>query len=169
MRKSLAFFLAGTLVLSSCGWRESRVNPVNWFGKSRSAPVEAPAENLNPLIPAKTKVGLFSKREEEDTSVLVAEITALKVEPTPSGAIIYASALAARQGAHKVELRAIETDDPTVLEYAFRVVYPRLATSTGTPHSRSLHAAVTLSEQDLRGVHIIRIKGASNIRETRRR
>ncbi|EBA17623.1 lipoprotein, putative [Roseobacter sp. SK209-2-6] len=170
MRKSLVIFLVGTLAVSSCGFRDSRVNPLNWFGKSRSVEVASTStEATNPLIPVTDRIGLFARAEAEDKSVLAKEILALKVEPTPAGAIIHATALGARQGAHKLALRAIETEDPSVLEYEFRVIYPESATQTGSTHSRTLNVAVTLSKQDLRGTKLIRVKGSSNIRETRRR
>lgn len=171
MRKSLALFLAGTLVLSSCGgWRDSRVNPGNWFGKSKSAPVETVAdEEVNPLIPEQTRKGIFARAEEEDLSVPAAQISELRVEPTPNGAIIYATAIAERQGAHELELRLVEDTEADTLEYTFRVVYPEAATPVGSEHSRTVRAAVTLSEQTLRPIRLIRVSGEQNVRETRRR
>lgn len=172
MRKSLALILAGTLILSGCGgWRESRINPGNWFGKSRSAPVAVATESepTNPLLAEEGRKSIFARAEKEDLSVPVAKISELRVEPTPTGAIIYASGIASRQGAHEVELRQVPTTAENTLEYTLHVLYPVSATPAGSEHSRTIQAAVTLSEQDLRGIRTIRVSGAENARETRRR
>ncbi|MGR3622460.1 hypothetical protein [Pseudophaeobacter sp.] len=171
MRKSLALFLAATLVLSSCGgWRDSRINPGNWFGKSRSTPVEATtAEEVNPLIPEREGKSIFARAEEEDLSVPAAQISELRVEPTPTGAIIYATAIAERQGAHELELRLVPDTAPNTLEYTFHLLYPEAPTPVGSEHSRTVRAAVTLSDQSLQGIRLIRVSGSQNARETRRR
>jgi hypothetical protein len=172
MRKSLALIMAGTLVLAGCGgWSESRINPGNWFGKSRSAPVAAAgdAKEINPLIPDKGRKSIFARAEEEDLSVPVARISELRVEPTPNGAIIYASGIASRQGAHELELRQVPDTAEDTLEYTFQVLYPVDPTPAGSEHSRTVRAAVTISEQSLRGIRTIRVSGSENARETRRR
>lgn len=171
MRKPLALILAGSLVLAGCGgWRDSRVNPTNWFGKSRSVPVAAEVgEEVNPLIPEKQRRGIFAPKETEDTSVLVGEISALRIEPTPTGAIVRATGVAERQGAHKLELRQVSDSAAGTLEFDFRVLYPDATTPTGSIHSRTIHAAVTLSKQDLAGIRVIRVSGATNARDSRRR
>ncbi len=97
MQKPLTVLLVASLLLAGCGgWSESRLNPGNWFGKSRPAPVAA-AEEVNPLIPKSSK-GIFSRPEREDVTVPIAEVTELRVDPTTTGAIIYAEGVAARQG-----------------------------------------------------------------------
>lgn len=171
MRKSLVLILAGTLILSGCGgWRDSRINPGNWFGKSRSAPIAetTATEVVNPLIPQERRKSIFARAEKEDLSVPVATISDLRVEPTPNGAIIYATAIASRQGAYEVELRQEPDAAEDTLEYTLRVVYPEASTPSGSVHSRTVQAAVTLSEQDLRGIRTIRVNGTENARETRR-
>ena len=171
MRKSLALILAGTLVLAGCGgWRDSRVNPGNWFGKSQPAPVAVSTDaNVNPLIPDRKTKSIFARAEKEDLSVPVAQISALRVEPTPTGAIIHATAIAERQGAYKIDLRRLPNAEAGTLEYSFMVLYPEADTATGTPHSRTVQAAVTVTDQDMQGIRVIRVSGAENARETRRR
>lgn len=172
MRKTLALFLAGTLILAGCGgWRDSRVNPGNWFGKSNSVAVatDSDATDVNPLLPERQGKSILAREEPEDLSVLVAEISALKVEPTPTGAIIYATGVAERQGAHEVQLRPALDSPAGTLEFTFNVVYPEGATAKGSVHSRSVHAAVTLSDQDLAGIRTIRVNGANNARDSRRK
>ncbi|KPD12444.1 hypothetical protein [Phaeobacter sp. 11ANDIMAR09] len=172
MRKSLALLLTGTLVLAGCGgWSESRINPGNWFGKSRSTPVAAAseAETVNPLLPDKGRKSIFARAEKEDLAVPVSTISELRVEPTPNGAIIYASGIASRQGAHELELRRLPDTAEDTLEYTFHVLYPVGPTPAGSEHSRTVRAAVSVTEQSLRGIRTIRVSGAENARETRRR
>ncbi|WP_162843581.1 hypothetical protein [Pseudophaeobacter leonis] len=171
MRKSLALILAGTLVLAGCGgWRDSRGNPGNWFGNSKTAPVPGSADpNVNTLIPQRRAKSIFARAEKEDLSVPVAQISQLRVEPTQTGAIIHVTAIAERQGAYKIDLRRLPDAEAGTLEYTFMVLYPEAATATGTPHSRTVQAAVTVSDQDMQGIRLIRVSGAENARETRRR
>ena len=63
MRKTILALLASTLLVSACGTvRDSRINPLNWFGPARSVEA-APAESTNPLIPQRS--GLFARRAVE--------------------------------------------------------------------------------------------------------
>lgn len=173
MRKQVILLSAAALVLSNCGgWRDSRVNPTNWFGRSNSTPVEqTETKAVNPLLPRSEGRGFFSRPEAEDLSVPASSITELRVEPTAAGAIIYAVAQTSRQGAFDAELRPVEgvPEDPTVLELTFRVVYPERATPVGPERTRTVRAAHTVSTQDLAPIRTIRVIGAQNIRETRRR
>jgi hypothetical protein len=176
MKKSLILLLAATLVVASCGaWRGSRVNPKNWFGGSESTPVaqEAP-EAVNPLIPKKAGLNFFGgpDDEEEDNSVLAETITELSVEQTPVGAIIHATALTKRQGAYQARLRLEEDPDAAeegVLAYTFRVLYPATQTPVGPERTRLVHAAASVTHQELAAIRTIRVTGATNRRESRRR
>lgn len=173
MRKSIAVFLVTGVTLASCSsWQASRVNPSNWFGDSQSAevPVEASAEPVNPLIPSTDKVRLFGKSDApaEDLSVQIAGVTGLQVEQTPTGAIVYATGVASRQGAYGVRLRRnLDADDAT-LDFSFRALYPANPTAVGSETSRTVRVAVSLTHQDLAGVRLIRVTSDSNARETRR-
>lgn len=173
MRISIVALLITGITLSGCSsWQGSRANPSNWFNKSRSAevPGDASVAPVNALIPAEKEGGLFSRSSdsEEDFSVAVASVTDLKIERTPTGAIIYATGLAARQGAHDVWLRLNEDTDGSSLEYSFRAVYPETATPIGPENTRILRVAVSLTHQDLAGIKLIRVSSESNARETRR-
>ena len=92
MHKSLTVLLMAGLLLTSCGWSDSRVNPKNWFGGSNEVPVEAVAEDINPLIPKKRQSILTSKEKPVDLGVPIANISLLRIERTASGAIIHATA-----------------------------------------------------------------------------
>lgn len=169
MQKPLALTLAGALVLAGCGFKESRINPLNWFGRSEPAQAVV-AEGANPLIPEDSRRGgVFARPEARDLSVLAAQITDLRIERTATGAIIHATAVTSRQGAHDVTLRQAGEATDGVLSYDFRVTYPAEPTRSGTVASRTVHAARSLSNQDLAAVRVVRVNGAENARESRRR
>ena len=173
MRISIAVLLITGITLSGCNsWRGSKANPSNWFGKSNNTETSdvASAGEINPLIPENADSGLFSSSNapEEDFSVPVASVTELRIERTPSGAIIYATGLASRQGAFDVRLDLNEDSEENTLEYSFRAIYPEYATPAGTDFSRTLRVAQSLTHQDLAGVNLIRVSSKSNARETRR-
>lgn len=173
MRKPLIVLLAAGLVLVGCGgWSDSRTNPRNWFGNSRSAASEIPqdASAANPLIPRQSAI--TKRPDAEDLSVAIAAITELRVKRTTTGAIIHVIGIASRQGAHKTELRIdpVTEDTPSdILSFTFRVIYPKDPTPVGSEHTRTIHEAYSLSNQDLRGIRLIRVRGEQNVMETQRR
>lgn len=171
MRISLAILLVSSLALASCGWRDSRVNPRNWFGKSQAVAVETEQGAVNPLIPARRR-GVFARPEPEDLSVPIASVTELSVEPTNTGAIIVATGVAERQGPYEVRL-VPDSDDLTpqdgVLSFSFRVLYPRTGSAAGSEFTRTVRDGYSISSADLEGVRAIRVSAAGNALETRRR
>lgn len=172
MRTPIFVTLVASLILASCGWRDSRANPRNWFGNSQDVPVEAAVvEEVNPLIPTQRR-GIFARPEAVDTSVPIGSISELRIEPTPSGAIIYATGVADRQGAFSARL-VPENEDllpvDGVLSFTLRVVYPREPTQIGSEFSRTVHEAFTVSDQTLAQVRTIRVEGERNAKESRRR
>lgn len=186
MRTALIFLLIGAFTLSACGsWRDSRVNPTNWFGNSRSAPsseaaaaaasaavpneASGTAASTNPLIPTGRR-SIFA-RPDDYPGVPISAVTELRIEQTPSGAIIYATGVANRQGAYNAFLRPLteeEAPEDGVLIYAFDVVYPEDPTRVGSERTRTVQVARTLSRQQLEGVRLIRVEGVQNARESRR-
>ncbi|WP_420002656.1 hypothetical protein [Arenibacterium sp. LLYu02] len=172
MRITLGALLVGTLVLSSCGgWRDSRINPTNWFGKSRESRFETPAENVNPLLPQEEeKLNLGGKPDDENAApdFTIVQIKDLSIARTATGAIVTATGEAARDGGYNAQLIATDPQPEGVLEYTFRLSYPAKATLAGTPVTRSIVAAVSLTNQDLAGVRLIRVVGQENARESRR-
>lgn len=168
MFKSVSVLLFATLVLTSCGAvRDSRVNPLNWFGRSQSAPVVVADTEVNPLIPRRQE-SIF--RQEKDTSYRgtdLGEITELVVERRPGGAIIRATAVADQLEAFDLKLVEIEEEsDAGTLTYAFRGVQPRR--SQGPVAARTHTAAVWLTDNQLRDVRTIRVKGARTVRTVNR-
>lgn len=173
MRKPIMVLLATSLFLAACSsWSDSRVNPGNWFGKSRSSSIAADVDpaSVNPLIPRKATISL--QRDAIDNSVPIATITELRVEKNSTGATIFVTGVASRQGGYATSLQldpVTEVSPTDVLSYTFRVNYPDNPTATGPERSRTITEAKSLSNQDLRGIRLIRVKGAQNQRETRRR
>ena len=171
MRISLAILLVASLVVASCGWRDSRVNPRNWFGKSREVATETEQVEVNPLIPNRRR-GVFARPEKVDLSVPVATITELTVERTNTGAIIVATGIAERQGAYDVRLVPDSeslTPEDGVLSFTFRTLYPRRGSAVGSEFSRTVRDGYSIATGDLEGVRTIRVKAAQNAMETRRR
>ncbi|OAN74611.1 hypothetical protein A8B82_17790 [Sulfitobacter sp. EhC04] len=174
MRKTLTVLAVLTLTLSACGAiRESRVNPFNWFGQSRSVATAAAPEQTNPLIPRRG--GFFSRAGKEEVAYLgrpFEQVTDLTVERIPGGAIIRATGLAARQGIYAVQLTP-ENDEQEpvdgVLTYRLEGVRPDKNTPVGTKPTREVTAGRKLTDQQLRNVRVIRVEGALNAQETRRR
>ncbi|MEX0320253.1 MAG: hypothetical protein AB3N21_20045 [Ruegeria sp.] len=170
MQKPLTLLLVAALTLSACNaWRNSRVNPSNWFGNSRSVPADtATAGEVNPLLPATRG----RDAAPVDRSIPITAITELKVEPTPTGAIIYATGVANRQGAYAARLRPELTEENAengVLAFSFRVLYPRDPTPQGPEQTRRITEAISVTNQDLEGIRLIRVTGQQNAREARRR
>ncbi|MEX0285432.1 MAG: hypothetical protein AB3N23_12555 [Paracoccaceae bacterium] len=170
MVRAVILLVVASLALSACGWRDSRLNPGNWFGRSQSVPVEAEAaEVVNPLIP--TRNTLLSRGERPDLHVPIEQITTLAVDRTPTGAIIRVEGIARTQGAYDARLvTATEDGEPIdgVLSYTFEVLYPENPRPVGSQSSRKVIVARSLTNQDLRPIRVIRVTGAQNALETRR-
>ncbi|GHG95178.1 hypothetical protein [Pseudodonghicola xiamenensis] len=172
MQKPLTALLLAGLIVAGCGWRDSRLNPGNWFGKSHTQPVEMTnAEPTNPLVPKKTQ-NIFAKKKAEDLSLPIMTVTKLEVEPTNTGAIIFVEGVAARQGPYDVELRDISTPEEKadgVLSLSFRVTYPNKTTLQGNEFARTVRAAKTLTKGKLAPIRTIRVVGETNAQVTTRR
>ena len=106
MRKTFSALLLSTLVLTGCATvRDSRVNPFNWFGKARSAPIAQSSAQANPLIPQTSSI--FSRKRNSNAVYNgrpVDQITDLTIERVPGGILLRATGLAARQGLYDVQL-----------------------------------------------------------------
>ena len=168
MFKPVSVLVISTLVLTSCGTvRDSRLNPLNWFGRSSSAPVVATETEINPLIP-KGSDSVF--RKEKDSSYRgsdLGEVTELVIERRPGGAIVRATAVANKQDVFDLKLVKLDAESTgDTLVYAFRGLQPQGA--QGSVASRTHVAAVWLTDNDLRDVRTIQVKGARNVRSVRR-
>lgn len=154
-RQAAILTLAMAVMLSGCGFGQSRLNPFNWFGASPEA------ETLEPVF----------LQERQDRRPLVAQVTALEVERTPGGAIIRATGLPPVQGWYGAELVNEDRDGQPidgVLTYSFRAIPPPAPTRVSTVQSRELTVAVFVSEITLSATREIRVTGALNSRAARR-
>ena len=178
MRVPITLLLMSTLFVSGCGgWSESRANPKNWFGNSRSevivqsAGTQAAEEAANPLIEQNRRDGIFSRDRKAPPyqGTLVDQVTSLSVEPTPTGAIVRVTGLTLRQGAFDVRLVRDSQDGPVdgVMSYSLRALQP-VNTPQGPPRTREIQAGDFLSNEELALTGSIRVTGARNVQTTRR-
>jgi hypothetical protein len=145
--------LAVTLcaVLAGCGgFRDSWLNPFNWFGRSE------PRETI--AVAA----------EAEDPRPLVEAVLSMSVEPMPGGAIVRARGETPTQGWWAAELVPMDIDDAGVLVYEFRLEPPPRATDVNTPQSRQVDVAIFISDVRLERVSEIVVQGSTNARSARR-
>ncbi|MGB3243647.1 MAG: hypothetical protein WBB25_03895 [Sulfitobacter sp.] len=169
----LASLLVVTLFLSACGFRDSRINPLNWFGRGQSVPIaEQTQQNTNPLIPRKG--GLFTRDRSADADYAgrpFEQVTGLVVERVPGGAIIRATGLAARQGIYDVRLTPANEDElpvDGVLTYRLEGIRAAQPTPVGAVATREVVAARKVTDQALSGVGQIRVEGQQNAQVARR-
>jgi hypothetical protein len=161
MKSPLLATLVLSLTLAGCSSaRESRLNPFNWFGTSRS---------VSTLVPA----GGFGF-DPADRRVLVDQVTQLEINRTPGGAILVATGLPQTQGWWDAELIAENDGQPVngVLRLRFVVAEPTpgtpVASRVSSPQSREVTAALFLSEFKLAEVRQILVTGLGNARTVSR-
>ena len=151
MRARHFTILSLCLMLAGCGgFRDSRLNPFNWFGKSQ------PRETI--VLPDKAA----------DPRPLVDAVLTLAVEQIPGGAIIRATGQTPSQGWWKADLVAQPITEDGVLVFEFRLFPPITQTDVNTPRSREVTVATYLSDIKLDAVREIVVQGASNARTARR-
>ncbi|WP_397543148.1 hypothetical protein [Roseovarius salis] len=194
MRFTVVIMLIASIGLAGCGGslRESRLNPVNWFGSSTSQEVESGTvttadgrvEEINPLIgedkqsqlvaanrSSLQKSGILRRRNKESPylGTRVDQVTELGVEPTSTGAIVRVSGLSGRQGAFDVRLLPLDEDQPQdgVMTYELLALQP-VNTPQGPARTRQLQAAAPLSSAELDEIRTIRVIARRNVRTTRR-
>ncbi|PLL12978.1 hypothetical protein C0V75_05975 [Tabrizicola sp. TH137] len=152
MKRRVVLALGAAFLVTGCGAvRDSRLNPFNWFGGARRRQrVETTAEAAR------------------DQRLLVSDVTKLSVDPYSSGAIVRATGIAPTQGWWDAELVARPIDENGVLVYDFRVFPPLTNTPSGTPRSREITVASSLSTVRLEQVREIVVQGANNALSSRR-
>ncbi len=141
-------------LLASCGGlRESRLNPSNWFGKSRER-----------------RIMLQAGAEIVDPRALVGKVVTLKVDRLPGGAIVRAMGLPTSQGYYSAELVPLNGEKPErgVLKFEFRLLPPKDPNPAGTKRSREVLVGRFVSDQKLAGVRRIEVIGQNNRRIVRR-
>lgn len=171
MRRTVTLLVISTMVLSACGgWSKSRVNPSNWFGKSRSQPrQEATIENPNPLIPE--RVGIFRKdKREVYDGVLLSEVTDVVIDRTNAGGIVRVTGKSRLQGAFDVRLTSDTDGEPEdgVLTFSLKAIQPD-DQGVGSTAGRTVSVGRYVSKDVLARTSTIRIVAESNVRTTKRR
>ncbi len=149
-RLIVAVVLVATL--AGCGAiSESRLNPVNWFGRSRT--VETDTTNV-----------------AADPRPLIGQLTDLRLEKVPGGAIVRATGLPPRQGYFDAELVPLNGGTPVdgVLAYQFRVSPPFETTPPGTPQSREVIVGLFVTDQTLAATRTVQVSAETNALAVRR-
>ncbi len=147
MPRSLLVAMALMLTLTACGAiRESRLNPLNWFGRAQ----------------ATAPVSLATPGTGSDPRALVQQIVSLSVEPLPGGAIVRATGLPPTQGYWRGDLIPRDVDADGRLVFDFRIVPPPQPARVSTPFSREVTVASYLSDQKLAGIRTIIVQGELN-------
>jgi len=172
MRILLALTMVSSMVLAGCGGlRDSRANPANWFGKSKSRPVaSASPETVNPLIPEQEDSIFRRNKAEVYDGTPVDQITDLRIERTSDGAIIRVIGQSAQQGAFDVRLVPDNKDSRPVngvLSYKLMALQPD-NTPQGPAVARTVQAAQFISTQTLDQARTITVTGARNARSSSR-
>ncbi len=146
-------FIALLLIVAVAGCA-SRLNPLNWFGSSE--PVQA-----TPVIEAE---------RINDGRLPVQQVTALRIEQIPAGAIVHATGLPPRQGYFDAALVPLNggVAQNGVLLLQLRATPPLTATRTGTEQSRELIAGLFISEQSLLSISEIQVLAETNALVVRR-
>jgi hypothetical protein len=147
----LRAILAAILCLSLSGCVASRLNPLTWFGGEREE-----------------RITVEATPQAADPRPLVAEISALSVEATTSGAIVSATALTDATGYWQAGLLEVERTADTVV-YEFRAMPPRAGRVAGPEPTRTVVAAADLGRRDLAGLRTITVRSRSNQRSVQRR
>lgn len=160
LRPLISVFCLG-LMLSGCArFADSRLNPLNWFGRSAPVTQTTAAGDIRPLVPV-------GEGQATDARVVIDQIVELQIEPTTSGAILRATGLAATQGFYNAELVLAASENGDVI-YDFRVATPEGFEAIGTEASRRITVALELSVAELAGIRSVTVRGVQNARESRR-
>ncbi|MFT4706281.1 MAG: hypothetical protein ACI9PU_000106 [Ascidiaceihabitans sp.] len=160
MRVSLPLMLCATIAVTGCARvADSRLNPLNWFGSSTSAPLTAAGE-LRPLVPANRATRVVDGRGT------IQSVTAMAIEKAPNGAIVRATGVASKQGQFNAQLVPV-SNEGGILTLAFRIEGVANA-ATNNAFSRQVTVARVLTFADLAGVRTIRVQSATNQRSASR-
>jgi len=153
MTRALIALMVLTLTLAACGgFRDSRVNPRNWFARSTDEPTLGPT------------------RATTDTRPLVPQVNTMVIERTSTGAIVRAEAVMPTAGWWNAALVPENHGRPVdgVMSYRFVAARPREPVSVAQAAPRTISAAAVLSVYDLEVISEVVVIGAENTRRARR-
>ncbi|WP_375281796.1 hypothetical protein [Pseudooctadecabacter sp.] len=140
---------------------DSRLNPLNWFGASTSAPAAPQTSEVRPLVPEGRTTVVIDNRQ------LVTSVSTLVVDRTTTGAIVRAAGVAPTQGFFNAELVPVGIENG-VLTLDFRAMAPTGFAATGSARSRTITAAYIMEMSEVSAVRSVRVQAATNARVTRR-
>ena len=154
MMRVLFTALAASLVLAGCSQvSQSRVNPLNWFGRQDS---DVSSDRADQTI------------NESRDDVLISQIISLDVAPHPGGVLITAKAIAATEGFYDTALILRGQEDRRLI-YEFRAkAPPSVNPPVGTPVTRELITGRFISTQDLNNAEQITVIAQQNQRSVTR-
>ena len=154
MKTKLTLILVASLALGGCATvRESRMNPMNWFGSSR--------EEARPTLGETGAV--------EDRRPLVASVSALSIERTSSGAIVRAEAVMPSVGWWDAELVPENFGRPQGGTLTFRFVAAApVQPVAGSETARTISAVYALTQAQLDTTSDVVVVGEANSRRARR-
>ena len=161
MRPVLPLLLCATLTATGCArLAESRINPLNWFGRSEAAaPVDAQGE-LRPLVPQSGVTTVI------DARTLVGTVVSLSVDRSPDGAIVRATGSTTAPGQFNAQLVPTSAENG-VLTLAFPIPTPP-NTASSRVEPRQITAAYLLSNPELSAIRSVRVQGSQNALVSRR-
>jgi hypothetical protein len=142
MKRALILVTLVGFGIAGCG---TKLNPYNWFSHH-------PTQG--------TPVAFYTA--PVDPRGLVAQVTTLKVEPYPGGAIVRATGVPPSQGYWNASLVAVPDEGKGKIMFEFRIVPPETPTPAGTPTSREVTVATNLTDYKLQDISAIEVRGAQN-------
>lgn len=168
MRRELMAGGLALLVLSGCGAvRESRFNPLNWFGASEPVTQTYTADG-QPVTVLETLAPRKGYAAFTDTRTLAPALADVSISRSASGGIVTATAVVPALGYYDAELVPVPSERSDTLVFDYRLRAPTTAQGTGTEAQRRVTAARALSFPQLEGVRRIVVNAANGARQVRR-
>jgi hypothetical protein len=148
-----------------------RVAPILLLGLSLALPgcdgFSIPGFNAEPPTTLEPEDGYLP--EFVDSRPLVAELTNLRIEPTPGGVIVLADGLPPFQEYWQPDLVPAPGEAPAgTLVFDFRLREPVDTALRGPASARTVHAAAYVTTPALAGIRTITVRSASNSLSRRR-
>ncbi len=167
MRRELIAGGLALVMLSGCATvRESRFNPMNWFG--RSEPVQQTTVDGQPVTVLQTLAPRKGYPAFTDTRPLAPALADVSIQRSASGGIVTATAAVPALGYYDAELVPVPSERSDTLVFDFRLRPPSTAQGTGNEAQRRITAARALSFPELEGVRRIVVNAANGARQVRR-
>ncbi|WP_376874017.1 hypothetical protein [Albirhodobacter sp. R86504] len=160
MSKPLFFALAFVTTLSGCGFSESRINPMNWWGGG--------APDVTTLEPEEGYA-----EAPNDNRIEIAQLTQLDLKKVHGGVMVVAKGLPPTQGWWDAELMPVGDGEPVEGELTFRFVVSEPLPDTPertrvlNAGSREITVATFVSIYKLDGVRTITVAAANGTRSVR--